>query len=267
MRLEYKYLVPGERLPELRAMVAPFVEADVYTAQRGLAGYTVRSIYFDTSTLAFHQEKVAGLKVRRKLRLRGYNEYRQGDLVFLETKGKYGRMVVKGRAPVRYEQVPVLLASGEVERYILTGPTFPNALEDARQFFFHLRRGAGKPLTCRSSRGTVNSAGSSTSALSGTAMPLNSLSTSTSRTGRAEGPSFGSWGGSPASIRSISFTTKNRSSHRSPTSLKGCPYDHSQHSPPRSSPTGQPPVGPFWSGPPTFHRCFLLPTLPHPGGG
>ncbi len=146
MRLEYKYLVPVERLSELRAMIAPFVEADVYAAQRGLAGYTVRSIYFDTLALSFYQEKVAGLKVRRKLRLRGYNEYRRGDVVFLETKGKYGRMIVKGRAPVRYDQVQALLASGEVERYVLTGPAFPNALEDAQRFFFYLRRGALRPI-------------------------------------------------------------------------------------------------------------------------
>jgi hypothetical protein len=144
VRLEYKYLVPSELLPELRAMVAPFVEADVHS--RDSAGYTVRSIYFDTATFGYYHEKMAGLDVRKKIRIRGYDERRQGSIVFVETKRKYGEYVVKNRAPVAYEHVEDLLMSGDVERYVLRHEEFPGVFEDASRFLFHVYRRSLRPV-------------------------------------------------------------------------------------------------------------------------
>lgn len=144
MRLEYKYLIPNELLPELRAKVAPFVEADAYN--RELEGYTVRSIYFDTAALNCYHDTVEGLKVRKKIRIRGYNECEEKNIIFLEIKRKYGASVVKNRAPVLYGHVEDLLASGDVERCVLTRTDFPNALKDARQFLFHIYSGSLRPI-------------------------------------------------------------------------------------------------------------------------
>lgn len=138
MRLEYKYLVPNELLPRLRALIYPFVEVDPYAARSGRHEYTVRSIYFDTPNLDFYQDKVDGLDVRRKLRIRGYEEYREGDLVFLEIKRKKGPTVFKQRAPVPYTYVHELLISGSAEQYALASDEFPDAVDNARRFLFHV---------------------------------------------------------------------------------------------------------------------------------
>jgi len=138
MRLEYKYSVPNELLPKLRAMITPFVEVDQFAEQRGPEGYTVRSIYFDTLSLDFYHEKSAGLKTRKKIRIRGYNERGRRNVVFLEIKRKRGDTVAKNRAPVLYGRIGDMLTSGDVEQYILTNQGFPNALQDARRFLFHL---------------------------------------------------------------------------------------------------------------------------------
>jgi hypothetical protein len=144
VRLEYKYLVPSELLPKLRAMVGPFVEADAHN--RDSEGYTVRSIYFDTATFGCYHDKVAGLDVRKKIRIRGYDECSEGSIVFVETKRKYGERVVKKRAPVAYDHVGDLFVSGDVERYVLRHEEFPDAFEDARRFFFHVHRRSLRPV-------------------------------------------------------------------------------------------------------------------------
>jgi hypothetical protein len=146
MRLEYKYLVPNDLLPKLREMIAPFVETDRHAAPYGSRGYTVRSIYFDTRTLDFYHDKLAGLKVRKKLRLRGYNEDQTESTVFLEIKRKHIMAVSKNRAPVGYAQVHDLFNTGNVEQYVLARPDFPNALEDAKRFFYYVYRRSLQPI-------------------------------------------------------------------------------------------------------------------------
>ena len=144
MRLEYKYLLPSHLLPRVRAMIAPFVEADVHHHEPD--GYTVRSIYFDTAALSCYHDKRAGLRVRKKIRVRGYDERRESDRVFLEVKRKSGMSVAKSRAPVRYQCIEPLLCSGDVERYVLADGTFPHAIDDARCFFFHLYGSSMRPI-------------------------------------------------------------------------------------------------------------------------
>jgi hypothetical protein len=146
MRVEYKYLVPNESLSRLRGMIAPFVETDVHAVAYGERGYTVRSIYFDTCALDFYHQKLAGVKVRKKLRLRGYNGGQESSIVFLEIKRKHVTSIMKNRAPLEYAHLQNLFATGNVERYVLASQDFPRALEDARRFFFHFCRNALRPI-------------------------------------------------------------------------------------------------------------------------
>lgn len=145
-RLEYKYLVPNEHLSRLRGMIAPFVEVDVHAVPYGTRGYTVRSIYFDTRALDFYHEKLAGLKVRKKLRLRGYNGGWENSVVFLEIKRKRGGSVTKNRSPVEYVHIPYLFGTGDIERCIGACSDFPHAADDARRFFFYVFRQALRPV-------------------------------------------------------------------------------------------------------------------------
>ena len=140
MRSEYKYLVPNEVLPELRARIAPFVHLDRHGQGFEERGYTVRSIYLDTPSLRYYHEKEAGINVRRKLRVRGYNDCKDTGWVFLEIKRKVGDKVKKNRAPVFFRDLTPLFATGDVERYIQTSGHFPRAYDDAQRFFYHVYR-------------------------------------------------------------------------------------------------------------------------------
>lgn len=139
MRLEHKYLIPNRSLPQVRQAIAPFTVADRYMRGKP-GGYTVRSIYFDTSERRSYINKEAGVETRKKIRVRGYDSYQSHTVVFLEIKRKQGPFVSKNRAPVAYEHLAPLLASGDVERYARSSAEFPDAPQDSRRFLFHVYR-------------------------------------------------------------------------------------------------------------------------------
>jgi hypothetical protein len=144
-RLEYKYLVPLNLLSELRGMILPHVERDPYSAMRPGNEYTVRSLYLDTSRLNFYHEKLEGLKVRKKLRIRGYNEYSTTAPVFLEIKKKTGMAITKQRSALPYQNLLPLLETGEVEKYISALPEHEEARYNARRFLFYFHKQALRP--------------------------------------------------------------------------------------------------------------------------
>ena len=139
-RTELKYLVRDEHLPELRRRIAPFVRLDPHGRGLEERGYTVRSIYLDTPGLGYYHEKKACIRVRRKLRVRGYNDLRPGDWVFLEIKRKTQNRVSKNRAPLRFESIDDIFASGDVDEHVLTNRHYPRAHDDGRRFFYPVYR-------------------------------------------------------------------------------------------------------------------------------
>ncbi len=145
-RLEYKYLVRYEHLNQFRKMVTPFLERDVYTSNGDIPEYSVRSIYFDTPTLRYYVEKIEGIDIRKKLRIRGYNGGGINPEVFLEIKRKNIQSVWKNRAPLYYKKVDDFLLSGDVERYIITDNGIAHAADNARRFLFHVYQHALQPL-------------------------------------------------------------------------------------------------------------------------
>jgi hypothetical protein len=143
-RLEYKYLVSMSQLSELRQMILPYVELDPYAARRPEKEYTVRSLYLDTNDLAFYHEKLAGLKERRKLRIRGYNEFCPTTSVFLEIKRKNGLAISKYRSNLPYQHLLRLFETSDVERYV-SSEDHEEARDNARRFLFHFHKQALRP--------------------------------------------------------------------------------------------------------------------------
>jgi len=139
-RVEYKYLLPQQKIEDFRREIAPFVELDQYSARHADKKYTVRSIYFDTSLLDFYRDKVIGLKKRKKIRIRGYNHAAENDVVFLELKQKNGPTIVKYRSPVLYKNLSVLLHSQDVDQYVLSNNGSNNNREHARRFLAEVSR-------------------------------------------------------------------------------------------------------------------------------
>jgi SPX domain protein involved in polyphosphate accumulation len=144
-RLEYKYLVSMTQLNQLRRMILPHVELDPYAARRPEKEYSVRSVYLDTNDLAFYHEKLAGLRERRKLRIRGYNEYCPTASVFLEIKRKKGPAILKLRSILSFENLLPLLETSDVESYVSALGGCEEARDNARRFLFHFHKQALRP--------------------------------------------------------------------------------------------------------------------------
>ena len=84
-RQEKKYLMNLADMHRLMGRLEPLMQQDAHNAQRG---YPIRSLYFDTLGERDYREKLDGVEVRRKLRLRLYDP--AGDYAMLEMKQKQG---------------------------------------------------------------------------------------------------------------------------------------------------------------------------------
>lgn len=109
-RYELKYFVSPAEIDRVRAMVSPFTEADPHSRGCPQGRYTVRSIYLDTASLRFYDEKEAGTAIRKKLRVRTYNRYCREAVAFFEIKRKYGVTIYKERVGMGFDQAKRWLA-------------------------------------------------------------------------------------------------------------------------------------------------------------
>jgi len=146
VRLEYKYLVPNERLDELRQGMRPFVQTDRYAETGNGFEYTVRSIYFDNCRMQHYNDKIDGAKVRKKVRVRGYNRLESEDTIYLEIKRRLENHVFKDRAPLQFRHLAKVWRSRNVERYILQDPEDAQAVPSAQKFFYNICRNEMSPV-------------------------------------------------------------------------------------------------------------------------
>ena len=110
-RHELKYFITECDYQGLKAWLEPHAGPDKWTAQ-GSSHYTIHSIYFDTHDLDFYFEKLDGVKIRKKLRIRGYDGNDDTRDIFLEIKRKYGNLILKERAPLKLRHMQPILDSG-----------------------------------------------------------------------------------------------------------------------------------------------------------
>jgi hypothetical protein len=145
MKYEFKYIVPVNLMEQLREAISPYVELDPYAAEREDHQYTVRSVYFDTSRFDYYFEKIDGYRIRKKIRIRGYN-VPNGDegLVFLEIKRKYKEPVVKNREMLSYD-VMLKLMAGDANK-ILNKDGTTHDINGAGKFLYHVYRQNLKPV-------------------------------------------------------------------------------------------------------------------------
>lgn len=123
-RRELKYFVPKTQLDELRRKFLENMEYDPFCRKGVLySPYTVRSIYLDTQNFLFYYEKIDGLEVRKKLRIRTYNTPESSDEAFLEIKRKFNNIVYKERVKTRFPETP-LLFNGSLPKLKDKDPSF-----------------------------------------------------------------------------------------------------------------------------------------------
>lgn len=118
MRDELKYVLPVDALPRVRHALNPFMRLDEHCIDYEERGYTVRSIYLDSSSLRYYHEKIGHLQHRKKVRIRGYNE--PNGTVFLEIKRKDDSAVSKDRAPMPYADLEPLFRTGRFDAFFRT---------------------------------------------------------------------------------------------------------------------------------------------------
>ena len=140
-RYEYKYLVPNSLIGKIRSEIIPFVELDDNAQKRSEGQYTVRSIYYDSPQFNCYQEKIEGIKIRNKYRIRGYNNLSDKSITFLEIKHKNTNCISKSRAPFFYKNVFEILNSTNIDDLILSFSGNGIEKKDAHKFlyYYHLK--------------------------------------------------------------------------------------------------------------------------------
>jgi len=131
-------MVSDQVLNPLRKSISPFVETDPFADAAGKNEYTVRSIYFDTPNYDFYFEKIDGIKNRKKLRIRGYDEEDNDKLVFLEIKRKYDIPIIKYRAPVKFEDALDIFRNNSINGHVLKSVRYLDGKANSKRFFYQV---------------------------------------------------------------------------------------------------------------------------------
>jgi hypothetical protein len=145
-RIEYKYMMSRKDAPLLKQLLEPHTVLDKYSEIMPNKEYTVRSIYFDSASFEFYHEKISGIRLRRKLRIRGYNEQEKDSYVFLEIKRKNGPAIYKHRAKVNYRDLPDLVRTGNIDAFVSTNGKSTKMYEDAQRFFYQIYKRNLRPV-------------------------------------------------------------------------------------------------------------------------
>jgi SPX domain protein involved in polyphosphate accumulation len=144
MKYEFKYIVPMSLMDELREAMKPYVELDPYAAAMENHEYTVRSIYFDTAHFDYYYEKIDGYKIRKKIRIRGYNEKIGDSTVFMEIKRKFKEPIEKDREKLTFEVMKRLMAGEGARAY--GDMEDDHGVNGAGKFLYHVYRNNLKPV-------------------------------------------------------------------------------------------------------------------------
>ena len=95
---EIKYLLNRALVAVFEPLIQQFMQADVIAAPLPGQRYFVRSLYFDDGHYSAYFDKVDGVNVRYKYRVRTYTDTPGADAAqFLEIKGRHKQLVFKRR--------------------------------------------------------------------------------------------------------------------------------------------------------------------------
>lgn len=107
-RYELKYLISEAKAAAIDCYIRPFLEYDRYSKLQRGGMYPIVSLYLDSEHMQLCKETLTGLKNRFKLRIRSYTDEPEYPR-FFEIKRRINRVILKSRARVTDQDVPVLL--------------------------------------------------------------------------------------------------------------------------------------------------------------
>jgi SPX domain protein involved in polyphosphate accumulation len=137
-RFEIKCFIKENMVDQVREMAHPYVKVDPFAEGRQYSQYTVKSLYFDTEALDFYFEKIDGLKIRKKLRIRTYNEGLENNTGFLEIKRRYVNNILKERYKMPVQQIEDFIESPEKQSIDYNDSTNGNAA--LSKFIYNLEK-------------------------------------------------------------------------------------------------------------------------------
>lgn len=111
-RFELKFVVVEPVAARFLTSLQPWTEVDPVT---GAGSYRIESLYYDTADLRFYWEKVDGLRLRRKIRIRRYLDGTPAtdrSEVHLEIKQRLDRVTQKRRIGLGLDQATAFLDQG-----------------------------------------------------------------------------------------------------------------------------------------------------------
>lgn len=104
LRYEFKYLLNNSISKNILQDAKNFMYLDDF-AKKNDKGYFVRSLYYDNSSYDNFFEKVDGMQLRRKFRIRTYSNTLKKDNTFLELKGRQNDRILKKRTIINEEDI------------------------------------------------------------------------------------------------------------------------------------------------------------------
>ncbi|MDO4620981.1 MAG: polyphosphate polymerase domain-containing protein [Lachnospiraceae bacterium] len=107
-RHELKYQISYADYLAIRQRLRPVMKSDPHTDADGR--YTIRSIYFDNVDDKALREKLDGIQIREKFRIRYYND--DFSFITLEKKFKYNNLGMKFDAFITEQECRKLLSGG-----------------------------------------------------------------------------------------------------------------------------------------------------------
>ena len=134
-RYEFKYFLDLRLRNEIESEVANFMNYDGHAHEELDQAYYVRSLYFENKASAHYYEKIDGIRMRRKYRLRTYGtSFNTGLPIYLEEKNRDLDRVKKHRVlidpehleifynPLRFDELLKLYPKVElIERFLFNG--------------------------------------------------------------------------------------------------------------------------------------------------
>ena len=142
-RYEFKYILNKKISDQIEKEALNFMIYDGHVKKELNNKYFVRSLYFENNFSSNFYEKVDGMKIRRKYRLRTYSNFFDPKVpIFFEVKGRISERTYKKRINIKNKYLNLFLSQSKNFNLL---NLYPNN-EMIRNFIFDSSRKNLKPL-------------------------------------------------------------------------------------------------------------------------
>ena len=139
-RYEMKYVISKSKAAAIQNFIRPYIELDRFSKLQPDGFYPIVSLYLDSDNMQLCIESLRGVLKRFKLRIRSYSDNPDYPR-FFEIKRRSNRVIIKSRARIRTQDVPILLEG----RYLPPIGNYKQDIDAIRQFQLYMRSVHAKP--------------------------------------------------------------------------------------------------------------------------